>query len=162
LCEQAVEQALPGRALNIRPGLIVGPHDPTDRFTYWPHRVAQSGEVLAPRRPQRQVQIIEVRARTGGTLRISAQGRSGVYHASGAAYAVTMGRLLEVCREVSGSDARVTWVGEDFPAEKEVGPWLELPLWIPESDLDAVGFSDVNCGKAIGVGLTFHELAETV
>jgi 2'-hydroxyisoflavone reductase len=73
-----------------------------------------------------------------------------------------MGRLLDTCREASGSDAHVAWVGEDFLAEKEVGPWIELPLWIPESDPDAIGFSDVDCGKAIGEGLTFRELAETV
>jgi 2'-hydroxyisoflavone reductase len=162
LCEQAVEQALPGRALNIRPGLIVGPHDPTDRFTYWPHRVAQGGEVLAPGRPERHVQIVDVRDLAEWTVRAVEEGRAGVYNATGPDYALTMGRLLDTCREASGSEGRVTWVGEDFLAEKAVGPWIELPLWIPESDPDAAGFSDVNCGKAIGVGLAFRDLAETV
>jgi 2'-hydroxyisoflavone reductase len=162
LCEQAAEAAMPGRVLNIRPGLIVGPHDPSDRFTYWPHRVAWGGEVLAPGRPERHVQIIDAGDLAEWTVRMVEGGRVGVYNATGPAYALTMGRLLEVCREVSGAGARVTWVGEDFLAEREVGAWIELPLWIPEADPDALGFSDVDCGKAIAAGLTFRDLAETV
>jgi nucleoside-diphosphate-sugar epimerase len=162
LCEQAAEQAMPGRVLNIRPGLIVGPHDPTDRFTYWPVRVARGGEVLAPGRPERHVQVIDVRDLAEWTVRMVEGRQTGVYNATGPEYSLTMGQLLDVCRAVSGSDARFSWVGEDFLAEKEVGPWMEVPLWIPESDPDAAGFSDVDCGKAIAAGLSFRDLAETV
>jgi 2'-hydroxyisoflavone reductase len=162
LCEQAAEQAMPGRALIIRPGLIVGPHDPTDRFTYWPHRVAQGGEVLVPGRSERHTQIIDARDLAEWTLRMVEARRTGVYNATGPDYDLTIGRLFDVCRDVSGGDARFTWVAEGFLGEKELGPWIELPLWIPESDADMVGFADVDCARAIAAGLTFRDLAATV
>jgi 2'-hydroxyisoflavone reductase len=162
LCEEAAEQAMPGRVLNVRPGLIVGPHDPTDRFTYWLHRVALGGEVLAPGQPGRHIQVIDVRDLAGWIVRMVEAGQSGVYNATGPDYALTIGRLLDVSRDLSGSDARVSWVAEDFLAEQGVGPWIELPLWIPESDPDAAGFSDVDCRKAIAAGLTFRDLTATI
>jgi 2'-hydroxyisoflavone reductase len=162
LCEQAAEQALPGRTLIIRPGLIVGPHDTSDRFTYWARRVAQGGEVLAPAHPDWHTQIIDVRDLAAWALRMVEQRRIGVYNATGPAYDLTIGDLLEVCRRVSASDARFTWVSEQFLLENEVGPWMELPLWMPLSDPDMLGFSDVSCAKAIAEGLSFRDLAETV
>jgi 2'-hydroxyisoflavone reductase len=162
LCEQAAEQALPGRTLVIRPGLIAGPHDPTDRFTYWVHRVARGGEVLAPAHPDWHTQIIDARDLADWTLGMVEQRQVGVYNATGPAYDLTIGRLLHTCRAVSGSDARLTWAGEQFLLEHEVGPWIELPLWIPQSDPDMLGFSDVSCTRAIAAGLTFRELDVTV
>ncbi len=162
LCEQAAEQALPGRVLNIRPGLIVGPHDYSDRFTYWVQRVSQGGEVLAPGRPERHTQFIDVRDLAEWTLRMIEGRQTGTYNATGPDEPLTISRLLDVCRDVSQSDARFTWVDEDFLAEHEVGAWIELPLWIPESDPDMVGFADVDCSKAIAAGLTFRDLAATV
>ena len=162
LCEQAVEQALPGRTLVIRPGLIVGPHDYSDRFTYWVRRVAQGGELLAPAHPNWHTQIIDVRDLAEWTLHMVERQQTGVYNATGPDYDLTIGQLLDTCRMVSGSDARFTWVNEEFLAEKEVTPWSELPLWIPQSDLDMLGFSDVSCAKAIAAGLTFRDLATTV
>src|SRR5262249_55921530 len=110
LCEQAAEQALPGRTLVIRPGLIVGPHDYSDRFTYWVRRVAQGGEVLAPERPDWHTQIIDVRDLAEWTLRMAERRLVGVYNATGPAYDLSFGQLLDTCRAVSGSDARFTWV----------------------------------------------------
>jgi 2'-hydroxyisoflavone reductase len=162
LCEQAVEQALPGRTLVVRPGLIVGPHDYSDRFTYWARRAAQGGEVLAPAHPDWHTQIIDVRDLAEWTLRMVEQQQIGVYNATGPEYELTFGRLLDTSRAVSGSDARFTWVSEPFLLEQEVAPWSELPLWIPQSDPDMVGFSDVNCAKAIAAGLVFRDLAATV
>ena len=162
LCEQVVEQVFPGRALNIRPGLIVGPHDPSDRFTYWPVRVVRGGEVLAPNRPGFPVQLIDVRDLAAWTLRRLEGGKSGVYNATGPAVPLTFDQVLDACVAESGSDARFTWVSEAFLGAEEVGPWTEIPLWIPESDPDAPGFSAVNCNKAIADGLTFRPLAETV
>ena len=159
LCEQAVEQALPGRTLIIRPGLIVGPHDYSDRFTYWVRRVAQGGELLAPAGPDWHTQIIDVRDLAEWTLRMVERQQIGVYNATGPEYDLTFGQLLDTCRAVSGSDARFSWVSEAFLLEKEVTPWSELPLWIPQSDPDMLGFSDVNCTKAIAAGLTFRDLA---
>lgn len=162
LCEQVVEQTLPGRALIIRPGLIVGPHDPTDRFTYWPHRVARGGEVLAPGRPDRPIQFIDVRDLAGWTLRMVEAGKTGVYNADGKAGAVTMEQLLETCQSVSGSDATFTWVSEEFLAAHQVSEWIEMPLWIPEFDPANAGFFAFDCRKAIAAGLSFRPLAETV
>jgi 2'-hydroxyisoflavone reductase len=162
LCERAVEQALPGRTLVIRPGLIVGPHDVSDRFTYWVRRVAQGGEVLAPAHPGWHTQLIDVRDLAEWTVRMVEQKQIGVYNATGPEYELTIGQLLDTCRTVSGSDARFTWVSEQFLAEQQVGPWIELPLWIPQSDPDMLGFSDVSCAKAIAAGLGFRDLALTV
>jgi 2'-hydroxyisoflavone reductase len=162
LSEQAAEAAMPGRVLVIRPGLIVGPFDPTNRFTYWPHRVAEGGNVLAPGRPERVVQFIDVRDLAEWTLRMVEARHTDTYHATGPDYSLTMQQLLETCKTVSGSDARFTWVSDEQLLEAKVGPWMELPLWIPENDPESVGFMRVNCGKAIAAGLTFRPLIETV
>ncbi len=162
LSEQAVERALPGRTLLIRPGLIVGPHDYSDRFTYWVRRAAQGGELLAPAHPNWHTQIIDVRDLAEWTLRMVERQQTGVYNATGPDYNLTIGQLLDACRTVSGSDARFTWVSEAFLLEKEVTPWSELPLWIPQSDPDMLGFSDISCAKAIAAGLTFRDLHMTV
>lgn len=161
LCEQAVENAMPGRALIIRPGLIVGPHDPTDRFTYWPYRVAQGGEVLAPGRPDHPVQIIDVRDLAEWIVRMVEARRTGTYNATGPDYALTMGQLLETCKSVSQSDATFTWVDEKFLLDAGVQPWIAVPLWVPDTE-EHRGFSAVNCTKAISDGLIFRPLAETI
>ncbi|MBN1935886.1 MAG: NAD-dependent epimerase/dehydratase family protein [Anaerolineae bacterium] len=160
LCEAEVEKALPGRALLIRPGLIVGPHDRTDRFSYWPYRVAQGGEVLAPGRPARLVQFIDVRDLAEWIVRLLEGGQTGVYNAVGAP--LPMSAVLDVCRTVSGSDAAFTWVDDAFLVERKVGMWIELPLWIPESDPTAPGFFAYSNTRAIANGLTFRPLEETV
>lgn len=163
LCEQAAEAAMPGRVLTVRPGLIVGPHDPTDRFTYWPVRVARGGEVLAPADPATHVQVIDVRDLAEWSLRMVEAGKIGTYNATGPDYTLTMGELLEISRQVSGSDARFTWAGAQFLLDEGVRPWSEIPLWIPaEADPDAAGFSDVSCARAIAEGLVFRPLGETV
>ncbi|HVG32565.1 MAG TPA: SDR family oxidoreductase [Pyrinomonadaceae bacterium] len=163
LCEQAVLDVYKERALNIRPGLIVGPHDPTGRFTYWPVRVARGGEVLAPGRPQRQIQFIDARDLADWIIRIAEARASGTFNATGPAGTLMMEELLEECRRVTGSDARFTWVSEKFLAEKEVGEWMELPLWISEeASPDARGFMALNCAKAVAHGLNFRPMAETI
>lgn len=159
LCEEAAEAGFPGRALIIRPGLIVGPHDPSDRFTYWPHRVAQGGEVLAPDKPSAPTQFIDVRDLAEWNIRLLEAGKTGVYNADGPT--VTMGEVLEACKTESGSDARFSWVSEEFLAEKEVHGWIEVPLWIPES-AGAAGHFAIDCSKAIADGLTYRPLSVTV
>jgi 2'-hydroxyisoflavone reductase len=161
LCEQAAEAEFPGGALILRPGLIVGPQDPTDRFTYWPVRVARGGEVLAPEKPEVPVQIIDGRDLAEFTLRLIEQRAAGVYNATGPDEALTFGRMLETCRQVSGSDARFTWAAAEFLAENKVEAWSDLPVWVPDTPEDA-GFSRVNVSKALAAGLTFRPLAETV
>jgi 2'-hydroxyisoflavone reductase len=157
-CEQATLETLPGRALIIRPGLIVGPHDYTDRFTYWPFRVAQGGEVLAPGRPERHVRFIDVRDLAEWNIRMAEAKQAGTYNASGAGE-VTMGQLLDECRAESHSDVRFTWVGEKFLLEQGVGPWVELPLWLPE---EYNGIFAASNDRAQADGLTFRPLSETV
>jgi 2'-hydroxyisoflavone reductase len=162
LCERAAEAGMPGRALTIRPGLIVGPYDPTDRFTYWPYRVAAGGEVLAPGRPERAVQLIDARDLAEWAVRMVEGKRVGTFNATGPAAPRSMGELLDTCRTVSGSDARFTWVDEAFLLDRGVEPWMELPLWVPESDPDMGGFMAVNCSRARDAGLTFRPWEETV
>jgi 2'-hydroxyisoflavone reductase len=162
LCEQAAEQAMPGRVLVIRPGLIVGPHDPTDRFTYWPHRVAQGGEVLAPGRPARPIQFIDVRDLAEWTIHMAEAKQTGVYNANGPAQPLPMADLLATCQAASGSQAKFTWVDEAFLAEHNVAPWQELPAWLPESDETYAGFFAIDCRKAIAAGLSLRPLTDTV
>jgi 2'-hydroxyisoflavone reductase len=157
-CEQSVEDALPNRTLVIRPGLIVGPHDYSDRFTYWPVRVAQGGEVLAPGRPSRHVRVIDVRDLAAWNIRMAEERRTGIFNASGADGS-TMGRLLEDCKATSGSDASFTWVDEEFLLARDVGTWVELPLWTRDED---AGIFEARNDKAIDAGLTFRPLTETI
>lgn len=162
LCERAAEQAMPGRILNVRAGLIVGPHDPTDRFTYWVRRVAAGGDVLAPGRAERRVQFIDVRDLAGWIIRAAEKRVTGVYNATGPGKSLTMGELLADVRSITGSDARFVWVDETFLMESGVGPWIQMPLWIPESRPSAALISSVDSGRAIAAGLTYRPLAETI
>ncbi len=161
LCEKAVETVFQQKALIIRPGLIVGPNDPTDRFTYWPFRVAGGGQVLAPEKPEVPVQIIDVRDLAEWTLKLIEQGASGYYNATGPEYELTLGAMLETCKQVSGSDAVFRWASVEFLNENKVAAWSDMPVWVPDSPEDA-SFSKVNVSKAIAAGLTFRPLAETV
>ncbi|HEV3468008.1 MAG TPA: SDR family oxidoreductase [Pyrinomonadaceae bacterium] len=162
LCERAAEAAMPGRVLVLRPGLIVGPHDPTVRFSYWTARVARGGEVLAPGDPARRIQFVDARDLAAWTLRMAEAGRPGLYNAAGPDYALTMGRFLEECRAASASDASFTWVGEQFLLERGVEPWSELPLWMPESSEKHRYFLRADIGRALAFGLTFRPLRETI
>ncbi len=159
LCERAAEAALPGRVLTVRPGLIVGPHDPTDRFTYWPVRVAEGGAVLAPGEPDMPIQLIDVRDLAAWTLDLIEEGTTGTFNAVSTPGRFTFGGLLATCREVSGSNASFVWVNQDFLSGQDVKPWHELPLWIPG---EAKNFSLVSNAKAAAAGLKIRTLAQTV
>ncbi len=163
LCEQAAEEVMPNRVLNIRPGLIVGPDDYTERFTYWVVRVADGGEVLAPSRPDRYLQFIDVRDLAEWTVRMIEQKETGGYNANGRTGSVTMGSLLAECKTVSRSEANFTWVSEDFLLHEPVAAWSEMPLWLPEEAAPHLkGFMFVNCDKAVAAGLTFRSLRDTI
>jgi 2'-hydroxyisoflavone reductase len=159
LCERAAEEEMPGRVLNVRPGLISGPHDPTDRFTYWPRRISAGGEVLAPDRPERRVQFIDARDLAAWIVKMAAERRTGTHNATGPDYDLQMGRLLGECEAVSGSDAEFIWVSEEFLEENGVEPFTELPLWVPR---EYAGMLAVDCGKAIAAGLAFRPVSETI
>lgn len=161
LCEKAVQKAFPGRTLIIRPGLIVGPHDPTDRFTYWPRRIAQGGEVLAPGDGNDPVQIIDVRDLADFTIKMVEANQTGIYNATGPDYTLSMKNMAGQCVETTGSGAELTWVSTKFLNEKGVQPWSDMPSWIPAEGALAY-LQTANVHKAVAAGLTFRPLSETI
>ncbi len=162
LCEQAVHDSFGReRTLIIRPGLIAGPYDPTDRFTYWPVRVARGGEVFAPETPEAPIQIIDARDLAEFVVNLIEESALGIYNATGPGDELTLGRLLEVSKQVSGSDARFQWASVEFLKQNNVQPWSDMPAWVPD-DQEHAGFSRVDVSKAIQAGLKFRPLEETV
>lgn len=161
LCEQVVLDAFSARAFIPRPGLIVGPHDPTDRFTYWPHRAAQGGEALAPGRPEREVQFIDVRDLAAWMVRMIEERKAGVFNANGPEKPLPFSRVIDACSQAAGGQSRFTWVDEDFLLAEGVEPWSELPLWMPSSDPQYAGFFNFNIQAAIESGLVFRPVEET-
>lgn len=163
LCEQAAEEVMPDRVLTIRPGLIVGPYDYTDRFTYWVARIARGGEVLAPGDPDRFVQFIDVRDLAEWIVSMIEHNDAGAYNAHGTPKTYTMKDVLEECRTVSGTDASFTWASEEFLLQNEVVAWSEMPLWLPEEAAPHLkGFMFINSGKAVSAGLRFRSLKDTI
>ncbi len=163
LCEQVAEEVMPGRVLILRPGLIVGPYDYTDRFTYWPVRVARGGEVLAPGHPDRFIQFIDVRDLAEWTITMIERKSKGAYNTHGIPNTLTMQHLLDACKSLTGSDAQFTWATEDFLLQEKVAAWSELPLWLPEEAAPHLkGFMFISPDKAIAAGLTFRPLSQTI
>src|SRR5262249_12019445 len=156
--ERAVAETFPDRHANVRPGLIVGPHDQTGRFTYWPHRVARGGRVVAPAPPEERVQFIDVRDLAEWMVGRCEWGRRGQLNAVNPG--VSWLHLLETCRDVSGSDAKFVWMDGKFLLDQDVGQWMELPLWI-EDEADK-GLHRADITRATQTGLTHRPLAETV
>ncbi len=161
LCEKAAESAMPGRVTNIRPGLIVGPRDPTDRFTYWPVRVKRGGEVLAPGDGKTATQYIDVRDLAEWTIRMAWERQPGVYNATGPGEKLTIGAFLDTCKQATGSDATFTWADARFLEEQKVAPWMQMPMWVPPEG-DYLGFGTVDCSRAAGRGLTYRDPIDTI
>lgn len=161
LCEAAAEKALPGRTTILRPGLIVGPLDPTDRFTYWPARVARGGEVLAPGAPGDPIQVIDVRDLAEWTLSLVERKVVGVFNAVSPPRRFTMGGLLQDCATAAGSAATFTWVDAAFLAAQKVEPWSDMPVWVPPSGGDgAISLTPVD--RALAAGMPVRPLIDTV
>ena len=158
LAEAAVAETFPDAHANVRPGLIVGPHDPTGRFTYWPHRVARGGDVAAPAPPDDRVQFIDVRDLAEWMVGLCEQRAAGEFNADNEG--VAWSELLETCRDVTGSDARFVWIDGKFLLDQEIGQWMELPLWIEDESDKGLHRADVS--RALATGLTFRPLADTV
>jgi 2'-hydroxyisoflavone reductase len=150
LCEAEVARVFGDRGLVVRPGLIVGPQDPTGRFTYWAQRLARGGETLAPGPPERRVQFVDVRDLAEWMVAAVEQGLAGTYNATNEG--VPWGELL------AGAD--VAWVPDGFLQEHEVGEWLELPLWLADPAL--AGLHETDVSRAVAAGLRFRPLAETI
>ena len=160
--EEAIEAALPGRVARVRPGLVVGPYDPSERFTYWPRRIAAGGAVLAPGRPERPVQLIDARDLAAWCVMLAEHRVTGVFNAVGPAATLTMARVLDECRAVTASDARFTWVPDEELLAAAVARWTELPLWIPEHEPRVGGMLLADNRRACAAGLTFRPLADTI
>jgi 2'-hydroxyisoflavone reductase len=134
----------------------VGPHDPTDRFTYWPRRARRAGPILAPAPPDQPVQLIDVRDPADWMLRIVQERRGGVFNATSPPGRHTFGSMLEAC------GARdVVWVDEDFLVEHAVEGWNDLPCWIPSREESHRYFQLVDVSRVIAAGLTFRPLEES-
>jgi 2'-hydroxyisoflavone reductase len=159
-CERAVEEVYGGHGTSVRAGLIVGPHDPTDRFTYWPRRLAAGGDVLAPGSPDAPVQFVDARDLAAWLVRLAEHGPGGVLNATGPAAPLTLGELLERARDAIGSNARLVWTDEQRILDAGVEPWQELPLWAP-GDAYA-GLQRAAIGRALDAGLSFRPLEDTV
>ncbi|MBK9780532.1 MAG: SDR family oxidoreductase [Anaerolineales bacterium] len=159
LCEKAVQDVYGPRSLIIRPGLIVGPHDPTDRFTYWPLRIAKGGDVLAPDRPDAMTQFIDARDLADFIIKLIDQNVSGTFNAIG--NPVTLNTVFETCKRISKSNANFKWAPVEFLEKNTVAPWSDMPAWVPETGENA-GVSHVDISKAIHAGLTFTSLTDTV
>lgn len=160
LCEKAVQEVFGDRAMVVRPGLIVGPHDPTDRFTYWVRRFRQGGQVLVPGRPNRFVQFIDVRDLAAFMLHLVEVRASGTLQATGPVPAVTMGQFVQDLSTLNPS-AEPVWVSEEFLLNQQVEEWSEIPLWLAEQT-GWPGFMTADVSRAIKHGLTFRPLSETI
>lgn len=159
-CERVVEEAYGDRSARVRAGLIVGPHDPTDRFTYWPRRIAAGGTVLGPGDPAAPVQFVDARDLADWLVELALAGPGGVFNATGPAAPLSFAELLERIRAATGSDAAVVWTDERRVLDAGVAPWTELPLWIPGEDYAGMARADIS--RAVEAGLRFRPLEETV
>lgn len=160
-CERVVLGAFGDRGLVVRPGLIVGDHDPTDRFGYWPARLSRGGTVLAPGAPDRPVQLIDVRDVAEFVVRAALDARTGVYNVRGPAIPLSMGDFLATCRRQAGTASELVWVADRFLEERQVRSYLDLPLWLGD-DPEWAGFASVDGTKALGAGLTHRPLEDTI
>ena len=161
-CERVIEAVFPGRSTIVRAGLVVGPHDPTDRFTYWPVRLARGGEVLAPAPPEQPWQFIDVRDLAAWMLLVARERTSGPFNVTGPARPTSAGAVLTACSEVAARNAELLWVDEDFLLAHDVAPWMELPLWVPASDPDHALIHQAGVAKALAAGLRLRPVEETV
>jgi 2'-hydroxyisoflavone reductase len=141
-----------------RPGLISGPHDPTDRFPYWPRRIARGGRVLAPGDPTDLTQVIDARDLAAFLLDGLHRGRNGVFNLTGNPR--PFGILLDLCRTATYSDADLVWIDSERLVAAGVNPEMGIPLWIGEPGYEA--FNDVDSSRAVGAGLNCRSLTETI
>jgi 2'-hydroxyisoflavone reductase len=159
-CEDEVIARYPDRATLVRPGLIVGPGDETDRFTYWPARIAQGGDVLCPPDDD-PLMFIDVRDLAEWTIRIAEARTFGIFNAVGPHDVLTVGELMNAIAAVTKNPVRFVHATREFLAEQEVSHWSDLPVWI-DGRGDTRGFHYRSNARAIAAGLTFRPLTQTV
>lgn len=161
-CEATVEEVLPGRTTNVRPGLIVGPGDPTDRFTYWPARIDQGGEILSPGTPDDPIQVIDARDLAAWMIGALEQVHTGVYNLVGPFPPTTIGALLDTCVAQAKTPGSLVWADKDFLEANEVAPWMQMPVWVPPGAEGYEGFAQIDATRAKDTGLKTRSLEETV
>ena len=157
LSENEAEKWFPGKTLIVRPGLIVGPRDESDRFTYWPVRIDRGGEVLAPGDPNDPVQFIDARDLAEWTIRMAENRETGIYNATGPAKPLGIGEMLNGIKDALNSNATFIWVPADFLGKQKVEAWSDMPVWTGQES----GTARTNINRAPSKGLTFRPLAET-
>ncbi len=158
-CEREIEAAMPGRVLHVRSGLIVGPYDPTHRFTYWPARIASGGRFAAPVSARYPIQMIHAADQARWILHMLDIDQMGAFNVSSDNGSYTLGDVIQATRELTGSQAEPVWLPDEFLLDADVGPWMELPLWLPG---DAVNMNRVSCTKALESGLQFMPLSRII
>jgi 2'-hydroxyisoflavone reductase len=168
-CEAVLQRLIGARALIVRPGLVVGPGDPTGRFSHWPWRAVSGGEMLVPDMPANAaLQFIDVRDLGDWMVRLLERGASGVFNASGPVGGPPLGwaELLAACNDAAAARhsaaIRTTAVGEAFLRRHGVQPWSELPLWLPSADPAYAGFMRIDTARAATAGLRTRPLRETL
>ena len=162
LCEQAALEGFAGRCLISRPGLLVGPHDPSGRFSWWVQRLQRGDTVLAPGDPATPVQLIDARDAAAWMLLQATNGvtgTTGVFNLTGPAQPLTIGGLLMAAREALNPAAQLQWVDEKFLHSAGVAPWSDLPVWLPRAQ---AGLHSVNINRALATGLQCRPLAATL
>jgi 2'-hydroxyisoflavone reductase len=157
LCEQAAQRAMPGRTTVVRPGFIVGPDDPTGRFTYWPVRFDRGGEIAVPGNPSDPIQIIDVRDLARWLVHVVEQGTMGVFNACGPDKRMEWGRVIAACKTATAAAGSVVWL----PSEIVEKAGVDFPIWAPATG-DSKGFHTWSNARALAAGLRFRPVEETV
>jgi 2'-hydroxyisoflavone reductase len=159
-CEMLARERFGANVTIVRPGLIVGPGDLSDRFSYWPVRIEKGGDVLAPGTPDDPTQYVDVRDLGEWVVRLAEQRVFGTFNATGPNQPTTISEMLHGIKAVTTTGARFTWVPAEFLAQQQVRPWSDMPVWVPPVG-DSTGFMRIDCSKAYAAGLTFRPLADT-
>jgi len=159
LSEQEVQRRFPSACAIVRPGLIVGPGDETDRFTYWPRRLAAGGEVLAPGDGSDPVQFIDARDLAAWHLRQAEAGATGFFNLTGPAQPLSLGALFATLRDTLAPQAVLVEVDEAYLLAQGVAPWSDLPVWLPRAQ---AALHQVSIARALAAGLTTRPLVQTV
>jgi 2'-hydroxyisoflavone reductase len=167
LCEKAAETAMPGRVTVVRPGVIVGPRDPTDRFTYWPARAARGGDMVCPGTPKDRIQFIDSRDLAALVISLIEKQTVGIFNAVSPPGMFTMGDLVQASIAAANTQAkpaaapRAVWVPAQFLGKEKVQPWSDMPIWVPEIG-DYAGTPETSVAKAVKAGLTIRPMQTTV
>jgi len=160
-CERVVAELYAGRSTMTRCSIIVGPNDPTHRFTYWIARAAQGGTMLAPGHPSQTVQFVDVRDLAGWLLGSAEQGVAGPFNLAGPQEPLTMGEFLDICAEVTGSIVHFDWRDDEFLIAQGLAPYFVPPMWVP-TDGPMAGLADIDSSRAVAAGLRFRPPTETI